>query len=381
MQAELDRLAALLGRSVSVDSPSGQLLGYSVQSDDADGARIMAILARQVPEPVRRWQDEHELSTASRPVRLPKNDELHMTARLCVPLRRHGVLRAHLWIVEGSTELTPQQLGEALQCGERVLARLPQNPAQGGARSLAELFVDLIAPAPVGEAEHLVSAMIDAEPDLLGSTVRLVVGTPITSTGGHGALTARDVARVTRRLPDLRVLASSVTPTKTVLLVRDSHSSPAARQLESLPSGLLATGAGPVVPFDAPGLLHGLEMATFTATCVAADPCLPRDLAWEQLGMYRLLARGEHGPWLDMLAPVADQGEAGDVFLSTLETYLDLAGNAQRTAAELMLHRTTLYYRLHRAATQLDGDLSDGLWRTNLHIALKARRLQRTEAR
>ncbi|MFC7725511.1 PucR family transcriptional regulator [Nocardioides sp. GCM10028917] len=379
MQDELDRLAALLGRSVSVDSPTGRLLGYSVQSDDADGARILAILARQVPEPVQLWQDEHGLSTATGPVRLPKNDELKMTARLCVPLRRDGVLRAYLWIVEGPTQLTPEQVGAALEYGDKVLDKLAENPAQVGTRSLPELFHDLVAPALGAEAEQLVSAVIDVAPHLLGVSVRLLVGTPMASAGVHGPLTSGDVSRVSRRLgsADPRVLASSVTPTRTVLLLRDTHWRPAPGQSAVLPSGLFATGAGPVVSFDAAGLLHGLAMATFTATCVAADPRLPRDLAWEQLGMYRLLAQGEHDAWLEMLSQLADQGEPGDVFLDTLETYLDLAGDAQRTAAELGLHRTTLYYRLNRAATQLNGNLSDGIWRTNLHIALKARRLDR----
>jgi hypothetical protein len=174
------------------------------------------------------------------------------------------------------------------------------------------------------------------------------------------------------------VVTSRVTPTRVVVLCRDVPSSRAPSVTDLVAPTVVASGTGPAVPFHAPGLLHGLAMADFTATCVAADPRLPRDLAWEHLGLYRLLSHGDRRPWLETLAPLDGQGASGDTLLDTLETYLDLAGDAQRTAAELTLHRTTLYYRLNRAASQLGGDLADGLWRTALHVSLKARRLARS---
>jgi hypothetical protein len=388
MQDQLDNLAALLGRSVSVDSPSGRLLGYSVQSDDADEARIFTILARQVPEPVRQWQDEHGLSTATGPVRLPANRGLRMTARLCLPLRQHGVLRAYLWIVEGATALTPEEVAVVADHGRRVLARLPETPAPAGTDALSGLFRDLVAPAPVDDAERLVGAMVDVAPDLLGATVRLAVGLPVSSPpsdgeGRGGALSASEAARLARGLGALAggpegVVTSWVTATRVVVVCRAEAASRMPALASLVAPTVLATGTGPAVPFDAPGLLHGLAMADFTAACVAADPRLPRDLAWEQLGVYRLLSHGDPPPWLQTLAPLDEQGASGDTLLDTLETYLDLAGDAQRTAAELMLHRTTLYYRLNRAASQLGGDLGDGLWRTALHVSLKARRLARS---
>ncbi|WP_369334353.1 helix-turn-helix domain-containing protein [Nonomuraea deserti] len=63
--------------------------------------------------------------------------------------------------------------------------------------------------------------------------------------------------------------------------------------------------------------------------------------------------------------------------LGTLETHLDLGCDVQRTAASLHLHRTTVYYRLGRIAGVLGADLRDGLTRSHLHLALKARRISR----
>lgn len=67
--------------------------------------------------------------------------------------------------------------------------------------------------------------------------------------------------------------------------------------------------------------------------------------------------------------------EASHVLLSTLETYLDLAGNAHATAERLRLHRTTLYYRLQRVEQLAGTDLRDGGERLCLHLALKLARL------
>jgi hypothetical protein len=61
--------------------------------------------------------------------------------------------------------------------------------------------------------------------------------------------------------------------------------------------------------------------------------------------------------------------------VETLETYLDVAGNAQVTAERLNLHRTSLYYRLQRVEQLAGTDLKDGQERLALHMALKVARM------
>ena len=61
----------------------------------------------------------------------------------------------------------------------------------------------------------------------------------------------------------------------------------------------------------------------------------------------------------------------------TLETYLDHAGDVKRTAAELWLHRTSLYYRLRRIEEVAGVDLNRGEDRLLCHVALRLARLQR----
>ena len=65
------------------------------------------------------------------------------------------------------------------------------------------------------------------------------------------------------------------------------------------------------------------------------------------------------------------------MLVQTLETYLDLAGDVKATSTRLNLHRSSLYYRLDRITQLLGRDLSGGLVRFELHLALKSRRLHR----
>jgi len=50
-------------------------------------------------------------------------------------------------------------------------------------------------------------------------------------------------------------------------------------------------------------------------------------------------------------------------------------GSPRESSTRLNLHRSSLYYRLDRISQLLGSDLSDGLVRLDLHLALKSRRL------
>ncbi|HVH23878.1 MAG TPA: hypothetical protein VNA11_15625, partial [Pseudonocardia sp.] len=91
LQEELDALAARLGRSLTLDDPHGAVLAHSTQGEDADAARITAILRRRVAPEIRAWEARHlALSTdrpAGEPVLVPANPELGMAARHGLPIR------------------------------------------------------------------------------------------------------------------------------------------------------------------------------------------------------------------------------------------------------------------------------------------------------
>jgi DNA-binding PucR family transcriptional regulator len=112
------------------------------------------------------------------------------------------------------------------------------------------------------------------------------------------------------------------------------------------------------------------------AACRAGlvEPRFGTVVEWAEIGPYRLLAalppEAVHDP---VVAPLLSP--AHHELARTAEVYLDRAGQAGRTAAELGIHRQTLYYRLSRVEQLTGLDLDDGEDRLLLHMTLKSHRL------
>ncbi|WP_151483413.1 PucR family transcriptional regulator [Streptomyces albicerus] len=116
------------------------------------------------------------------------------------------------------------------------------------------------------------------------------------------------------------------------------------------------------------------QEASAAARAALAEPRLGPVARWASIGAFRLLtmlpADAAHDPAVrPLLAPAHHE------LARTTEVFLDCAGQAGRTAAELGIHRQTLYYRLSRVEQLTGLDLDDGEDRLLLHMALKARRL------
>ncbi|MFG2345659.1 PucR family transcriptional regulator [Streptomyces phaeochromogenes] len=139
-------------------------------------------------------------------------------------------------------------------------------------------------------------------------------------------------------------------------------------------------GPGPVVAgIAAPhsglaDLATAWQEASAAARAALAEPRLGPVAHWSSIGPYRLLTTlpptASHDPAVrPLLAPTHRE------LAHTAEVFLDCAGQAGRTAAELGIHRQTLYYRLSRVEQLTGLDLADGEDRLLLHMGLKARRL------
>jgi sugar diacid utilization regulator len=100
--------------------------------------------------------------------------------------------------------------------------------------------------------------------------------------------------------------------------------------------------------------------------------------AFEQLGLYRILDTGESRDeivsfvreWLGDLLDY-DSHKNADL-VRTLSQFLERGGNYDKTAAALLIHRSTLRYRLSRIKEITGLDLNDVDDRLNLHVATRA---------
>jgi sugar diacid utilization regulator len=125
---------------------------------------------------------------------------------------------------------------------------------------------------------------------------------------------------------------------------------------------------------------HSFTQARRTLNAVSAMPDLGPIASWDELGVFRALvlvapSEAENGaidPRIRQLlndAPLAE----------TAETFLDLAGNVQKTAARLFVHRTTLYQRLDRITELYKLDLRrSGDDRLIAHLGFKLARVARS---
>ncbi|MFE6254086.1 helix-turn-helix domain-containing protein [Agromyces sp. NPDC057865] len=97
----------------------------------------------------------------------------------------------------------------------------------------------------------------------------------------------------------------------------------------------------------------------------------------DDLGLLRVLDTSGDGvelerfvnEWLGRL--VEHDRDHRSELVRTLGAYLDSGGNYDRTADELMIHRSTLRYRLGRIRELIGSDFSDPDSRLNLHIAVR----------
>lgn len=120
---------------------------------------------------------------------------------------------------------------------------------------------------------------------------------------------------------------------------------------------------------------RSLREARIAVRGAMLDPTHEGMARWEDLGLDRMLLQL---PLTDLAVgdlPVSVQrllaAQSGPDLAQTLEAYLDYGCDAQRTAQQLHVHRSTLYYRLDRVRAIAEVDLSEGSVRRELHTALR----------
>ena len=124
LQEIVDDLEAEIRRPISVEDRRWRLLAHSVQPDEADAVRRSSILTRETSPDVVAWLDGLGLQRARDLVDVPRNDELGMIRRGCLPIRHGDVLLGFLWVIVGDRPLTASEKGEPGARGEEVADNL-----------------------------------------------------------------------------------------------------------------------------------------------------------------------------------------------------------------------------------------------------------------
>jgi hypothetical protein len=387
IQTLVDALALRLGRAVVLDDQNLRLVAVSEDFGDADPARVWSLLHRRTrPEDVRYT----EIKQFPGPGYIPENPELDLWRRLCVPVRCRGLLLGFVWITDRYGDLTGEQVADASQAAQAMGVLLHRRlVATDQERDVRQQLVErLLSHDPAlgrgAREEVLDRGFIDDDSQvavlLVSCRGRDGDGVPPDT----GAAFAIAVERFCRGLSSASALTALWPRRATVILAQ--HQAFGNGQLKQAAAGLLTELGGPPggrascwrigVGGPVPGLL-GLHRAKQQADIALSVADEGRVAVWSELSADVLLAQLAPAAWEDVLLPegvaalLADPSAA--VLLPSLERYLDCAGDVQRAARELCVHRTTLYYRLGRAE-QISGlSLRNGRDRLLLHLVLGLR--------
>jgi PucR C-terminal helix-turn-helix domain/GAF domain/GGDEF-like domain len=128
---------------------------------------------------------------------------------------------------------------------------------------------------------------------------------------------------------------------------------------------------------------HGLHEAEQAVELARRLDIADRPLAFEHLGVYRILLDGggsqhRHDFVEDALGPLSRYDAEHDTALvTTLRAYVEADYNANETARRLYVHANTLAYRLRTIRRLLGGDPARGDLRLTVELALKLKDLPR----
>ncbi|MEE1789950.1 helix-turn-helix domain-containing protein [Streptomyces sp. BE308] len=377
-QELVDEISTLLGAPATLENRDFGLVAFGAHDSDDDTAmdpvRTRSILTRRSTPAVRAWFEGFGIARATGPVRIPAAPEAGVFRdRICLPVRHRGVALGYVWLLDAEPAPTDEQLGAAMDVAARIGA-LFSDEARAGA-DLTREFGAVLAAGRGWQHDMAVAALREAlGPDADGLHTVVCV-TPW-----------EDDTPSVRTVPSAAALASVASPAgagalSLAALVRLRS----AGQLDPATSAAdrLRTAAGPAATAGIALPRRGLaelgdswHEAVSAARAATAEDRFGPVADWAAIGPYRLLTALPRTPdaapdpaVTTLLTPPHTE------LARTAEVFLDCAGQASRTAAELGVHRQTLYYRLSRVQQLTGLDLNDGEDRLLLHMALKRARL------
>ncbi|WP_088285929.1 CdaR family transcriptional regulator [Kineosporia sp. A_224] len=377
LQAVVDEAAALLDAPVTLEDRDFHLVAFAAHDAPVDGVRQASILQRRSTPDVRAWFEGFGIATATGPVHVPADGPRGVAARLCLPARWRDVTYGYLWVVEdpAAGPVDGSVDGGAAEAAMRLAGRAGAVLAQQArARDDVAWLLDDVLAADGDAAERAAETLTGR--GLVQRSVRVVavaVTVPPTVDGGRTPANLWELPRGVLARPgdgliDLLVPVGARGEDAAVAVARQAVD--LVRRSAPDGSGIVA-GVGDPRPdlVDARASRHEALVAVRAATAV---PALGPVARWSALGVHRLLACGARALADAVLEPPVARllATGDDDLVRTARVWLDAACSPQRAAADLGIHRQTLYQRLARLAGITGLDLADGADRLRLHLAL-----------
>lgn len=392
LQALAEGLASRLDRGVAIDDPNFRLMVHTAHHGQVDETRLESILRMRPPERVLHYlQSLHFERKPEEVHRLAAVESLALLSRVLAPIRADGQLFGYLSLIDPDEALSEEELesvADVARSAAMVMRRdsLLEDLRAGRQRELLRDVLSDDMALRASAAEELEGV----EGGLSGPVQALIVRIPTGQLPPGRDLSATvDAAldRAVRRTVTCRCLYLSRATHGLVVMPSRGMGELEVQRLAEAACREVARSLDVADAHSALGdpvehvsdLLQSYEQARLALQVSEIVTTFGPHVAWSELGVYRTLV---HLPLRSLppgLVPselVALLKETGGAdLLRTVEVYLDEAADARRTVARLNIHRTSLYYRLHRF-TELTGlDLHDGGGRLSIHVGVKLARL------
>lgn len=395
----VDEVARITGRNVTLDDVYSRVLAYNMSHPTSDRARIESVLMKTVSVDAQTWEASLDLSRQNKPFVVPPNKDMGFLARVCIPLVYRGLRVGYVWIQARDDNDAPEPILDAVQgLGLRiedfaytVMEAVEPTTVEAESRERAFMaFLHRRVTEPPQDAVAALAAgpgpriLVLSHPGLRPPTVLGAIDR--TRLGRQAMLDAL-------RPVDGPVLWSAAEDHVVALLAQRvseaGRNSMRQRFGESLvlhglskPSQPGRVEAGISSEASSARVIPDLyEEALAALQAGAVEPNLGPEPDYESIGIYQLLSKAGEGlrvgsSNLDAILAMAN----GEEMLDMLERIYDFNGPRGDLAAELHIHRTSLYHRLRRIGEAIGRDPLDSFVRLDLHAALKARRWSRRPA-
>ncbi|MEO3873774.1 helix-turn-helix domain-containing protein [Nonomuraea sp. B12E4] len=389
-------MASRVGRPALIEDHRQRVVVYSEQLEPMDEVRRLSILRRQTTPEVIAFFREVGIMQAREPIRTPACPALRMLPRVCVPIRHGDLLLGFVWLIDAGQPMTDEEIAAASRTTTDLALALYRENLAGELASQREteairlLLADERAAQRHGAATLLEGGLLSDGVPTTAVVARLILR-PEVRLDDLARIALEQALVATRRWTGSREAVHLVRFDHGVLLVHDRQGAATSRAVTQHLNDVLQSAirgvpsvAGAVVGVGRPRaelseVRMSYDEAALAARVAVQVPAVGPVANWSQLGIYRVLSQlpsevlsnaGVH-PGLEKLI----EDPSSRPLLETLETYLELAGNAHATAVQMNLHRTSVYYRIQRVEQLLGTDLRDGNERLSLHLALKLARL------